>query len=185
MKSKSVLFLAMVLFSGHALGAAGTADKPSAVSAVSADKKVTKAKKTTKKRKAIVRKRVNKVTTTEDGTSTAANVELYKKELAQRIAQVNSTKVYTVRPQALLRSVVVVRFVVDADGGLVSSEIQRSNHDQSTEATALASLRSSAPFPKPAPNLLRGGRLELYETWLFNNDGRFQIRSIAQQQIDR
>jgi protein TonB len=185
MNLNNVLILVTALFTGYAFGAAGMADKTGGAGTVNLNKQASKSQKATKKRKAAVRKRANKAATTEDGTSTAANVELYKKELAQRIAQVNSTNVYTVRPQALLRSVVVVRFVVDANGSLVSSEIERSNHDRSTEATALASLRSSAPFPKPAANLLRGGRLELYETWLFNNDGRFQIRSIAQQQIDR
>ena len=85
---------------------------------------------------------------------------------------------------ALLRSVVVVKYVVDAHGNMIKSELIRSNRDGETEATALASLKSSAPFPKPAPHLLRGGKIEISETWLFNNDGRFQLRTIAQPQID-
>ncbi|MFJ7567638.1 hypothetical protein ACIQW9_11840 [Herminiimonas sp. NPDC097707] len=126
----------------------------------------------------------SEVETTGDGTSTADTVGEYKFALAQRIAQVNSTKIYIGRPQALLRSVVVVKYVVDAKGSLVRSEIMRSNRDRSTEATALASLRSTAPFPKPAASLLRHGRIELMETWLFNNDGRFQLRTIAEPQMD-
>lgn len=126
----------------------------------------------------------SEVGTTRDGTSTADTVGEYKLALAQRIAHVNSTKVYIGRPQALLRSVVVVKYVVDARGSLVRSEIMRSNRDRSTEATALASLRSTAPFPKPAASLLRHGRVELMETWLFNNDGRFQLRTIAEPQMD-
>jgi len=43
-------------------------------------------------------------------------------------------------------------------------------------------LRSTAPFPKPPAALLSGGRVELSETWLFNNNGRFQLRTIAQPQ---
>lgn len=122
--------------------------------------------------------------TTQDGTSTADTVGAYREALANRIVQVNSTKVYVGRPQALLRSVVVVKYVVDANGGLVRSEILRSNRDRATETTALASLRSTAPFPKPAAALLRKGQLELMETWLFNNDGRFQLRTIAEAQMD-
>lgn len=125
-----------------------------------------------------------RVETTPDGTSTEATVDGYKRDVAQRIAEVNSTKVYLSRPQALLRSVVVVRFSVDSRGNLVRSEIMRSNRDPATEATALATLRNTAPFPKPAPHLLRGGRVELSETWLFNNDGRFQLRSIALPQME-
>lgn len=128
---------------------------------------------------------VEKVETTPGATSTAGTVDGYKRDLAQRISQVNSIKVYTGRPQALLRSVVVVKYMVDSRGNLTHSEILRSNRDRTTESTALVSLRQAAPFPKPAAHLLRHGRLELSETWLFNNDGRFQLRSIAEPQMDR
>jgi protein TonB len=122
------------------------------------------------------------VETTADGTSTARSLNAYKADLAQRISEVNSTHVYTDRPQALLRSVIVVSFTVDRNGNLVRSQILRSNHDRSNEQTALAALRNSAPFPKPAPQLLRNGRVEVAESWLFNDDGRFQLRSLAQEQ---
>jgi protein TonB len=125
-----------------------------------------------------------RVDTPPDTVSSAATVDAYKRDLALRIAQINAHKVFAGRPQALLRSVVVLRYAIDARGGLVRSEIMRSNHDRETEATALASLRAAAPFPKPAPHLLRHGRLELAETWLFNNDGRFQLRTIAEVQMD-
>jgi protein TonB len=130
------------------------------------------------------RGKIEQVETTRDGTSTAATVDSYKADLAQRIYAVNSTQVYTTRPQALLRSVVVLKYTVDGSGNLVRSEIARSNRDRTTEATALATLRKSAPFPKPSPHLLRNGRLEIHESWLFNNDGRFQLRSLALVQMD-
>lgn len=129
--------------------------------------------------------RVEKAETRPEITSNASTVDAYKRELAKRISQVNSSKVYAGRPQALLRSVVVVKYVVDAQGNLVRSEIMRSNRDSATESTALASLRNTAPFPKPAPHLLRRGQLELAETWLFNTDGRFQLRTIAEPQMNR
>ncbi|WP_220807897.1 energy transducer TonB family protein [Noviherbaspirillum aridicola] len=127
----------------------------------------------------------DRVETRRDATSTAQTVEGYKRDVAQRISQVNSTRVYVGRPQALLRSVVVVRYTVDSGGSLIRSEIMRSNRDRETESTALATLRGAAPFPKPASHLLRHGRLELAETWLFNSDGRFQLRSIAEPQMDQ
>ncbi len=116
--------------------------------------------------------------------SSAHTTDDYKRDLALRISQVNAQKVYAGRPQALLRSVVVLRYAVDGRGNLVRSEIMRSNHDRETESIALASLRSSAPFPKPAAHLLRRGQMEISETWLFNNDGRFQLRTIAHPQMD-
>jgi protein TonB len=126
-----------------------------------------------------------RVETTRDATSTASTLDGYKQDLAHRISQVNSTKVYIGRPQALLRSVVVVKYQVDRDGNLVHSEVFRSNRDRETEAIALATLKSTAPFPKPAPHLLRHGRVDILESWLFNNDGRFQLRTIALPQMDQ
>ena len=116
---------------------------------------------------------------------TATTVDGYKVDLAKRISQVNFTSVYVERPQALLRSVIVIKYVIDGDGNLVKSEILRSNRDKHAEASALGSLKSAAPFPKPPPALLKQGRIELSESWLFNNDGRFQLRSVALAQMDR
>lgn len=124
------------------------------------------------------------IPTTADGTSQADSADEYKMAVANRIVQINSIKVYIGRPQALLRSVVVVKYVVDANGSLVRSEVLRSNRDRVTETTALSTLRGSAPFPKPSASLLKNGRIELMETWLFNNDGRFQLRTIAEPQMD-
>lgn len=124
------------------------------------------------------------VETTSDGTSTAATLNGYKQDLAHRISQVNSTSVYAGRPQPLLRSVIVVKFHIDGNGQLLRSDILRSNRDRITEATALSTLRNAAPFPKPASHLLRQGRVEILESWLFNNDGRFQLRTIALPQMD-
>ena len=118
----------------------------------------------------------------EDTAAIAASMERYKHELAQKISAADPSKVYDVQPQALLRSVVVIRFVVDKDGKLLSSTILRSNGDRFTEAAALASLRGAMPLPKPPAKLLINGRLDLLESWLFNDDGRFQVRSIAQAQ---
>lgn len=122
--------------------------------------------------------------TTADGTALALNLPDYKVYLARRISEVNSLKVYEGRPQALLRSVIVMKYAIDGSGNLVKTELVRSNRDRHTESVALLSLKSTAPFPKPAPALLRNGRVEISETWLFNNDGRFQLRSIAQPQMN-
>lgn len=125
------------------------------------------------------------VATTADGTSTASTLHAYKQDIAQRIVQVNSQHVFVERPQALLRSVVVLKFSIDENGNLLRSEIQRSNRDRHAESTALDSLKRTSPFPKPSPHLLRHGKLEMSESWLFNNDGRFQLRTVALPQMDR
>lgn len=163
-RGKLALLLIAGMFAGCASGPAETPGAPSAERASRAERKAA---------------------SSADRESNAASVDGYKRELALRISELNNSKVYAGRPQALLRSVVVLRYSVDARGNLVRSEIMRSNRDRETESTALASLRNSAPFPKPASHLLRRGQLELAETWLFNNDGRFQLRTIAQPQMDQ
>lgn len=109
----------------------------------------------------------------------------YKQAVARRISEVSGNRISQGRPQAMLHSVVVIRFTVDADGRLVTSHIERSNRVRANENAAMESLKAAAPFPRPPSHLLRRGRLELYESWLFNSDGRFQVRSIAEPQMDR
>jgi protein TonB len=116
--------------------------------------------------------------------SKSVTLNAYKRDLALRISQRNLNSIYTGRPQALLRSVIVLKFVMNADGKLLRSEIIRSNHDKATENIALSSISNATPFPKPLAHLLSNGKLEITETWLFNNDGRFQLRTIALPQMD-
>lgn len=113
------------------------------------------------------------------------SVDSYKRLLAKQITAANPDKVYPGNPQAMLRSVVVMKYVVDSNGRLVHSDTLRSNGDTAAVSTAMSALRKAAPFPPPPSNLLdRGGRMEILETALFNDDGRFQLRSIALPQSE-
>lgn len=120
-----------------------------------------------------------------DATATALTTEQYKRVLADRIASTNSLRMFIGRPQALLRSVIVIKYQVDGEGNLQRTEVMRSNGDRAAERTALDSLRAAAPFPRPASHLLKARKIELMETWLFNNDGRFQLRTTAERQMDQ
>lgn len=116
--------------------------------------------------------------------SYAATANAYKREIAQHISQNNLAFIYTERPQALLRAVIVLKFSISADGKLLQKEIVRTNRDKGAETTALTSITNAAPFPRPAIQLVQNGKIDVTETWLFNNDGRFQLRTIALPQID-
>jgi protein TonB len=116
--------------------------------------------------------------------TSSMSLERYKRVLAQHIAEVNPDKIYPGNPQAMLRSVVVLKYVIDVNGKLIHSDTLRTNGDHVAVATALAALRNSAPFPPPPNHLLERGRMEILETMLFNDDGRFQMRSIAKSQLD-
>lgn len=121
----------------------------------------------------------------EEGAAIAAARQQYKQDVAAWIGKASAANMHEERPQALLRSVVVLEFSVNAEGEVVKSAVRRSNLDREAVEAAMASLKKAAPLPKPPAILVRHGPVEMQETWLFNKDGRFQIRSTAQKQMDR
>jgi periplasmic protein TonB len=113
----------------------------------------------------------------------SATLDQYRIAVARRILDRNPSYVLQGQPQAMLRSLVVVSFVVDSRGQIVASSVYRTNGDDEAESTALATLRRSAPLPQPPAKLLdRAGHLELFEDWLFNDNGKFQLRTFASPQ---
>ena len=113
----------------------------------------------------------------------SATLDRYHAEVAQRIVERNPSYVNHTAPQAMLRSVVVVAFTVDRSGRVVHSSVYRTNGDDEAEATALATLRRASPLPPPPGRLLDArGHLELMEDWLFNDNGKFQLRTLATPQ---
>lgn len=113
----------------------------------------------------------------------SATLDQYRSAVAQRIAERSPSYVLRGTPQAMLRSLVVVSFTVDRDGRVLESSVYRTNGDDEAESTALASLRRASPLPQPPGKLLNGrGQLELFEDWLFNDNGKFQLREFASPQ---
>ncbi len=113
----------------------------------------------------------------------STTLDQYRAAVAHRIVERNPSSVLHGSPQAMLRSLVVVSFVVDRNGQIVKSSVYRTNGDDEAEATALSTLRRAAPLPAPPGRLLNSaGQLELFEDWLFNDDGKFQLRSLASPQ---
>ena len=113
----------------------------------------------------------------------SATLDQYRSAVAQRIIERSPSYVLHGTPQAMLRSLVVVSFTVDRDGQVLASSVYRTNGDNEAESAALASLRRAAPLPEPPGKLLNGrGQLELFEDWLFNDDGKFQLRTFASPQ---
>jgi periplasmic protein TonB len=113
----------------------------------------------------------------------SATLDAYKERIAHRIFERNPSLVLKGTPQAMLRSFVLVSFTVDRSGRLVHSSVYRTNGDDEAEATALASLRRAAPLPAPPTRLLNGsGQIELFEGWMFNDNGQFQLQTLHSPQ---
>jgi len=111
-----------------------------------------------------------------------ATADQYKEAVAEKVMQSNPGRASR-ELQPMLRSVVVVSFTIDRDGRVLHSSVYRTNGDDEVEAAAIGSLRRAAPLPAPPKTLLdHAGRVDLMESWLFNTDGRFQLRSLASGQ---
>jgi periplasmic protein TonB len=113
----------------------------------------------------------------------STTLDQYRAAVAKHIVERNPTSVLHGSPQAMLRSLVVVSFTVNREGQVVKSSVYRTNGDDDAESTALATLRRAAPLPPPPPRLLNSvGQIELFEDWLFNDNGKFQLRTLASPQ---
>jgi len=108
-------------------------------------------------------------------------LDRYKRELAHEIMKKSAAKTYDGVPPHFLRAVVVLQFTVDAKGAVTGIKTLRTR-DAELAGVATQSVRAAAPFPAPPRELLRRGQLEVAETWLFRDDGRFQVRSLAAPQ---
>lgn len=107
------------------------------------------------------------------------NTDAYKVEVARHIVQSNLEGTFEGRLPPILPAIVVLRVSVDRDGMLREVVVQRSRNDRAS-AVALAAIHRAGMLPKPG-NLIPGAQdgLEFSETFLFNHDYRFQIRSLA------
>ena len=97
----------------------------------------------------------------------------YKTQVARHVAEHNPDHVYAGTLPPLLPAVVVLEITVDRDGELADVAVQRSRNPDASEI-ALASVRRSAPLPRPPT-----GRLTFSETFLFADSERYQLRSLA------
>jgi protein TonB len=106
-------------------------------------------------------------------------LDAYKAEVAQHVMRHNSGQTFSGRLPPMLPAIVVLNITVDEDGELQDVAVQRSRDPDASEV-ALASIRRSGPLPKPAKLLATHMRaLTFSETFLFNDQYRFQLRSLA------
>lgn len=109
---------------------------------------------------------------------TAASLDAYKRQVAQRIVSA-SPHVYDGPVQPMLKSIVVLDITIDRLGQLAAVKVRRSNGYRDLENRAIESVRRAAPFAAP-PALGRGASLNYLETFLFRDDGRFRVRSLVE-----
>ena len=110
----------------------------------------------------------------------ANTLDGYKMEVAKRIASTSPDLFADPLPE-VLKSIVVLDIAIGRDGTPQQVSVRRSNGFRQLEQRAEASVRNAAPFTAPGPEVLRGaGSVRFLETFLFRDDGRFQIRSLVE-----
>ncbi len=109
----------------------------------------------------------------------AWTLDSYKLEVARWITRTSAEHLYEGAPPPTLKSVVVLNISVNPEGHLLRVSVLRSNGFKALEQRALQSVTAAVPLPKPGLVVSRRGVAEFTETWLFREDGRFQLRSLA------
>ena len=116
-------------------------------------------------------------------TAHAQTADQVKAEFARAVYLSSADRVHNERPQPLLRAVVVLRIKLNEQNQW-QAEVFRDNPEQ-PEMTR-AALDSVARLPAPAgltPQAREMLRNEgLIEAWLFQNDGRFALKTLAKPQ---
>jgi protein TonB len=107
-----------------------------------------------------------------------AGLDDYKTQVAQHILQHNPDRSYSGTLPPMLPAIVVLQITVDSQGQLADVAVQRSR-DPDASQIALDSMRRSTPLPPPSALAAAGGKLTFSETFLFADNQRYQIRSLA------
>jgi protein TonB len=117
------------------------------------------------------------------GPAQAQGRDAVQRDFARTVYLHSATDVHNEQPQALLRAVVVLRVRLDEQGRW-KAEVFRDNPEQ-PEMTqrALASVeRLPAPVGLSAQARQVLQTQGVVEAWLFQNDGRFALKTLAKPQ---
>ena len=110
---------------------------------------------------------------------TAATVDEYKAQVAQQIMAANPKVSFTGRLPAMMTAIVVLEIGIGRNGEVTSVKIHRSPNDQASEI-AVDAVKLGGPYPQPGKLLgFMHHTLTFSETFLFNRDYQFQLRTLA------
>ena len=108
-----------------------------------------------------------------------ASLDDYKRRLAGRIVASNPKVFHDPLPR-MMKSIVVLQIRVDSHGRPLRVAVFRSNGFRALEQRAVASVIMAMPLPAPPASLLdEAHTLNFLETFLFRDDGLFQVRSLV------
>jgi protein TonB len=111
--------------------------------------------------------------------SQSTSIDAYKAEVAHHVVDKNRDQTFSGKLPEMLPAIVVLRITVDKNGNITDVDVQR-YRDTEAAWVAVTSMRMSDPLPRPVKLLATDtGKLTFSETFLFDADYRFQLRSLA------
>ena len=110
----------------------------------------------------------------------AASIDAYKSLVAQQIMAANGEYTFSGRLPPMLPAIVVLDLSVGPDGELKNVHVHRSRDSEASAAALAAVRRVHTAFP-PAGHLMRrhARTFDFSETFLFNDQYRFQLRTLS------
>lgn len=115
----------------------------------------------------------------------AAEIDPTRVDFAHAVYEGTPTWVHDHQPQALLRAVIVLRVKLGADNHW-HAEVVRTNTEQPEMLRRAIETVDHARVPTIPLNLREKLTNEGFmETWLFDNDGTFQVKTLAKAQLNR
>jgi len=118
----------------------------------------------------------------EVAVSGATTLAEYRRDVDELLHAANVPGVFAGRPPNPLRAVIVVYVEVNAGGELVRLELYRApvHSPELVDEVERAWRRLGPQLPRPLPALMNGDeRLAFTQTWLFDDDGRFRLRTLS------
>jgi protein TonB len=123
----------------------------------------------------------------EVAVSGARTLAEYRRHVDELLHAANDQGVYAGRPPNPLRAVIVVYVEVNASGELVRLELFRAplHTPELVDEVERAWRRLGPQLPRPLPQLMNGDeRLAFTQTWLFDDAGRFRLRTLSLPQAE-
>lgn len=118
----------------------------------------------------------------EIAVSGATTLAEYRRNVDELLHAANVPGVFAGRPPNPLRAVIVVYVEVNSGGELVRLELFRApvHSPELVDEVERAWRRLGPQLPRPLPALMNGDeRLAFTQTWLFDEDGRFRLRTLS------
>jgi protein TonB len=114
----------------------------------------------------------------------AQGLEDPKQMFAREVYRTSAADVFHTAPHPLLRAVVVMRIRLGDDGRWAAELLRDNVHQPQMTRAAHASVQRLPPPEGLSAGLQQALREHGFvETWLFINDGRFALRSLALPQV--